>query len=192
MCSITAKETCMIINLRGTSGSGKSTIFREVMEQIGCVETLRSSAGKIQGYLLNGNVRVVGRYETACGGCDALPRPKGFNTMDSIEELVREWAPLGHVLFEGLIVSSVFSRWLRLSQELGKGAFVWAFLDTPLEVCIQRVYQRNGGKPFKHSKLEAKHSDCQRQIEKCREQGERVALIDHTKVVEQILELLCV
>ena len=183
----------LILNLRGTSGSGKSTIFLEVMNRIGCVEILRNSTGKIQGYLLEGNIRVVGRYETATGGCDALAHvPKGFNTMDPIEELVREWAPLGHVLFEGLIVSNVFSRWLRLSQELGRGSFIWAFLDTPLEVCIQRVYQRNGGKSFKHSNLERVYLGVQKQIEKCREQGERVVLIDHTREAKQILELLCV
>lgn len=140
----------MILNIRGTNGAGKSHLVRQLIDDLHGQEILNEK-GKILGYLLDGNIRVVGKYNVKCGGADTLPKPvdqPGWNSMDVVEQQVREYAALGHVVFEGLIVSSIWNdRWIRLSNEFPS---IWLFLDTPMEVCHQRVMDRNGGRPLRY------------------------------------------
>jgi hypothetical protein len=72
---------------------------------------------------------------TACGGCDRLIP---FNL---ILVLLQEYAARGHVVFEGVIVGSIYGRVGRLLETWGKES-VLLFLDTPLEECIRRVQLR--------------------------------------------------
>jgi len=125
-----------IINIRGTSGSGKSTLVRQLMDAHGPVTPLGSP--KILGYQCGPDLRVVGRYTNACGGCD------GIKTQDEVSTRVREYAQHGHVVFEGLLVSGIVERYRALAEELG--GFTFAFLNTPLEVCLERVHQRRAAK----------------------------------------------
>lgn len=130
-----------VVNVRGTSGSGKTTIVRGIMA-MGTVTPLDANK-KPEGYRvdvpsLSKPVYVVGPYTTACGGCDAVP------TQDEICRRIRAYAPLGHVLVEGLLMSHTFGRYAALDRELDAQGnhFIWAFLDTPLEVCLDRVRAR--------------------------------------------------
>jgi adenylate kinase family enzyme len=145
-----------IINIRGTSGSGKSTLVRRLMEAHGPVTPLGSP--KVQGYQCGPGLRVVGRYTTACGGCD------GIKTQDEICARVREYAQHGHVVFEGLLASGLHSRYRDLAREMG--GFTFAFLNTPLDVCLARVVRRRFAKgnfePLDPSQTVAKHKVVQR------------------------------
>jgi len=165
----------MIYNVRGTSGSGKTHLLRQIVNHYDGAE-ITDETGKIFGYRLPARLRVLGRYDDAIkgGGVDnitgalvkrfAASGGKG-NSMDAIEAQVRRWAGAGHhVLFEGLIVTGVWGRWEALAREL---PVHFLFLDTPLGVCYERVMARNGGKPIKGwpggSDLEAKHRSTERQ-----------------------------
>jgi hypothetical protein len=96
------------------------------------------------GYKLEGYgqrpLYVVGSYEAVCGGCDSI------KTQDEIVRRVEMWAPLGDVIFEGLLLSNVFGRWNDLAYRLRPTPFIWAFLDTPLELCLERINQRRAAK----------------------------------------------
>lgn len=142
----------IIINLRGANGSGKSTVVREIMGETREV-TLHSyeyttALGLSSQKQVVGNVDghwwcSVGPYRTDCGGCD------GIRTQDLICEAVRSAARKYRVVFfEGVIVSTIFKRYLDLDRELsGQGhRFIWAYLDTPLDVCLERIQLRNKGK----------------------------------------------
>jgi predicted ABC-type ATPase len=170
----------MIINTRGTSGSGKSTVVRRLLdhnkhkqvwsngteEVLVSVPTadepaelvpafsdkvydLKRKKYELLGYQLTlpgnhqrtllGNhvLRIVGKYETPCGGCD------GIKTQDLVEGRVRQWHAAGYnVLFEGLLISDIYTRWAQLAKDVGLSNMVFAFLDTPLDVCIERVKGR--------------------------------------------------
>ena len=140
----------MIINIRGTNGSGKTTAARSLFEEGGVDKPLVSYATKtgairwVTGvYVKKRDLIVVGSYATKCGGCD------GIKTQDLICEAVRAAAGLvRYVVFEGVLVSTLFSRYANLSEELGtaRRPFLWAYLDTPLDVCLKRIQERNGGK----------------------------------------------
>jgi predicted kinase len=165
-----------IFNIRGTSGSGKTHLVRQLVKKREGI-TITDDAGNIFGYRLPHNLWVLGRYDDAIkgGGVDNITgrlvkrfQAAGLegNSMDAVEAQVRKWAESGrHVIFEGLIVTSVWGRWVRLAQDL---PMMFLFLDTPMEVCYERVLQRSGGRTPKgypgNSDLEHKHAAEQKRI----------------------------
>lgn len=128
-----------IVRLNGTHGSGKSTVATKIMKYLNTVPIMGSK--KPDGYLVSmpagsrKKLFVVGPYETACGGCDAI------QPFADIWPRV-EWAAKKgyHVLFEGALVSTTYGAIGKESERFPE--FVWAFLDTPLEVCQARVNAR--------------------------------------------------
>jgi hypothetical protein len=78
---------------------------------------------------------VLGPYMTACGGCDRLL------PFDIIPQLIRKYAARGHVIFEGVIVGSIYGQVGAMMEQWGKDA-VLLILDTSLEECISRVESR--------------------------------------------------
>lgn len=131
----------MVCNVRGTSGSGKTTLVRDIMA-LGQVLPLGDNPKKPVAYQLSipsySPIFVLGSYENVCGGMD------GVKTQEEICDRIRQFAPLGHVLVEGLLMSTLFSKYVSLDRELlAQGVpTIWAFLDTPLDVCLDRVRAR--------------------------------------------------
>lgn len=185
----------MILNIRGTSGSGKSTVVREVASQLGEPELILGARERLEAYRYtgpNGPLYIIGSYKNQCGGCDALNGPLGGakGSVARADELVRQFASEGaDVLFEGLMISSVYGRWLALSKDF-PGQFYWLMLDTPLEVCHDRVLQRNGGKPIKMENLLGKWEGARNHSRKALEERETVIWLEHQRATEQVLELL--
>lgn len=192
----------MIINIRGTSGSGKSTLIRHLMNEaefVGPIQpTTAPFTGKqVIGYGLEGletfderDVLVVGRYETACGGCD------GIKTQDEVCERVRRFNRLGHVVFEGLLISHIYSRYKLLHEELATPTqpYLWLFLDTPLDVCLSRVQQRRAAagndKPFNPVNTTQKWMDARRVFAKAEQDGLQPRWLDWQNPLGQLEEVL--
>lgn len=137
----------MIVQIRGTSGSGKSTIVRSYVEQATRVQKY-TRAGRKQpiGYVLEGgllssaSIAVPGHYETACGGCDTLP------SYDDAFGLIRAGAGLAdHVLFEGLLVSEEVKRTVQLHRDF-PGQLRVIFLNTPVDICLESIRARRAAR----------------------------------------------
>jgi len=133
-----------IVNIRGTSGSGKSTVARRIMlfleEKHDNVQERGTIGGKerILGHQV-GPVFFVGKYATDCGGTDSMSW-KG--AADDICDLVHHKAMHGPVVFEGLMASSWGTgRLLELWERCEKKLHV-IMLTTPLEVCLESVNKR--------------------------------------------------
>lgn len=130
----------MIINVRGTNGSGKTTVVRRVLKQFPHEPLeLRGRSKRPTRYRLQSGGQgtiILGSYENlVTGGCDTL------KPIDEIERLLRRsQLEADHVIFEGVMVSRTFTRWASLANELGD--FWWLFLNTPLETCIEGVISR--------------------------------------------------
>lgn len=137
----------MIINLRGTSGSGKSTIVQNVMKRYQVKHAVRSKDDARKrpiGYILKSPttsrwLAVPGHYEIACGGCDTI------NSMDQVFAQVKEADAYGYdVLFEGAIVSTLARNVIELHLS-GHPVHVIS-LNTPLDVCLDSINARREAK----------------------------------------------
>ena len=137
----------MIINIRGTNGSGKSTIIKRFLQQYPYIELYgalgprRPEAYKLR---LPGNwLYIIGPYQTTTGGVDAM----GLSAIELIA-LLDKYRKLGHVIFEGVVISTYYGaigEWLKTHADEA----IVVFLDTPLEVCLAGIKAR-GGKNMKN------------------------------------------
>lgn len=186
-----------VINLRGTSGSGKSFIghsfLREFPHEEIYEEGWNKTKPRLVGYRLPGNLVVLGSYKAAGGGMDT------FSPHDRTQaiKLVRNHIETGaHIFFEALVISSTVPRYIDMVNELHDGGvmhkddFVFPFMDTPFDLCIQQIYKRNGGKPIKEENVHAHWKYMRRCKQRLADAGMHVEDIDHTRGYEQVKELL--
>jgi len=121
--------------------------------------------GKVSGYRFkyqDRTVFVLGRYANDCGGLDSSFSYKG--AADDVCEAIRELAEYGDVITEGVVAISSYGvkRMLQLATDLAAEGhhLILATLDTPQEVCIERVKARRLGKgntkPFDPGNLRSK------------------------------------
>ena len=180
----------MIINVRGTHGSGKSTIALELIKKYKG-QPIIGPKQKPDGYLLyllelTKPLYVIGPYATACGGCDAV---QPYNL---IWPRVLAYAKKGHVLFEGALVSSSVGE-IGRAMATRKDCVV-AFMDTPLEVCLERIRQRRLKKgdtrPLDPKNTASKHHAVEVSRPKLEALGLRCVTINYKKATKQVLEIL--
>ena len=135
----------MIINIRGTNGSGKSTVVTRVMELYSSkVYLFVEGRKRPEGYQLNDpsaqrpTLYVPGHYEIACGGCDTL------KTVDQVYELVNSANDRGDdVVYEGIMVADDVTRAVALSK---KATLHVILLTTPIVECLAAIQSRRDGK----------------------------------------------
>lgn len=207
----------MILNLRGPSGAGKSYPGFELLKEYGPpIEEIRTTEyfpnrktgeprkkPKLVGQVLPGDLVLAGRYTMGAStrlGKDESGKAKkgysggvdGFYPMDELTRMLDDLAEAhDHVYFESLLISGTFQRWLDFSERWKhKHEVVFATLDTPFELSIERILKRNGGKPIREDDV-AKH---RRQVHRCakkfHEAGATSYMVDHTQSYEQVRGLL--
>lgn len=125
----------MIIQIRGTSGSGKSTVMRKVMAEIvkdsaqpWDPETIETR--KMPLYYNRNGVIVLGHYEIACGGCDTI------GSVPQIFAVIKTLPEFDYLLCEGLLLSEDV-KWTLTVPDTRV-----IFLTTDPEECLTRVKQR--------------------------------------------------
>jgi hypothetical protein len=118
---------------------------------------------------LDDSVYVIGPYVSPCGGCDAI-QPYFL-----IPELVDKYAARGHVIFEGMLVSSTYGSVGASLEKYGKEA-VLLFLDTPLETCLEYVRKRRNArgveKPLNEKNTRNKYEQIAWFRKRMKEKGE--------------------
>lgn len=133
-----------IINIRGTSGSGKSYLAQRVMA---CYDrrTPHFYANRKQpiGYTFERSdgppLFAVGHYENpdGCGGCDNIAYGYDF-TYDLIQTHAGEGKD---IIYEGLVIASDVRHCIGLQNSYRHKLLVIG-LDTPLEQCLTSVMER--------------------------------------------------
>ena len=140
----------VIVNPRGTGGSGKTALVRRILADYGWgrggrVEPVRREgrarpiAYRLPHPLGGRPLAVLGNYGTAaCGGCDTIPLRDGG--LDGAFRLAAGLAAAGHdVLLEGLWLSGEHRR----TAELARGHALHVLrLDTPIERCVRNLAAR--------------------------------------------------
>jgi len=123
----------MIIQIRGTSGSGKSWVMKKFMEGFSWKAEYIDGRRKPVGYWSD-NLIVLGHYETPCGGCDTLGSARqifeyiGGHIISSVNQIV---------ICEGLLLSEDTKWALQAEEELKI-----LYLNTPVEKCIEQIKHR--------------------------------------------------
>ena len=178
----------MIINIRGTSGSGKSTIVYNLMKKYKTTNVMNKD-GKIEAtkiFAPYGDIYAIGKYTTPCGGCDGVP------TQNGVCRLIGFYSKHGHVIFEGLIVTGCYARYRDLLPTLGM--YCMCFLNTPLRTCISRVKKRRlkkgNTKPLNTFNTEQKYHQNKRVIERAEEDGLDYCILDYKRATEEVECLL--
>lgn len=155
----------VIVNIRGTSGSGKSTIVRSIMSLYPAKEAKYVPERKQPLYYILSDpeqperpkLAVIGHYESSCGGADTISKyMTGVlqeadedhgdpNSYDLIFGLVKELYDGGHdVLFEGLLITGDIKR----AKDLKASGYPLHIisLTLPIELCIESVKARRAAK----------------------------------------------
>lgn len=191
----------MIIQIKGTSGAGKTTLVKRFMQS---VNSFGFTEGYIEGrrqplyYTLNQDngksIVILGHYEAPTGGCDNI------KSIDQIFELVEDFHKLGcHVIFERLMITNDRNRIEALSNKY-PGAVKLLCLNTPLEECKRSIEQRRLDaynakknppplKPANHKNTEAKYNQFQRTLEICKARKSLTVLeVDRDQALIKILQ----
>lgn len=148
----------MIVKLAGTSGSGKSTFTLEFMKLWTFTPALWTpDKPKIKEYVATvrksdplgkrfHRVVVLGDYRSPCGGMDRVADKTQRYAMVARYSTVEHAKTL--VLCEGLIFGGVYgvTEGLGVLSEKSPVPWVYAFMGTPLEVCLERCRQRRAAR----------------------------------------------
>lgn len=197
----------------GTNGSGKSTIPKGLVELDKDSYVVKKNLAwqqkinvESEGHIVtkelnivtvcpNFGVILVGGYlpKTNIAGCDQLIRA----TMTAALKWIQGQTDLKdyHILMEGVVLSS--SKWHLdyFRDDLGIKPTMM-FMDTPYDVCVQRLIQRNAsqGKEFTNMKnVESKWHETKKKAARCIEgtdgyHGIDAFWVDHTKSIEESIE----
>lgn len=189
-----------IIKLHGCSGAGKTTVARAIMRCADVIEEVVRESGKNNKLKTEANVcklpmlktavAVLGSYDTPCGGMDTYP-----SDAPSITKLIDDYYKLGvHVFFEGLLLSTYYGAVGRHLEQYGDNT-IHAFMDTPIDVCLDRIKQRRlimkSTNKFDPMMTREKHFTIENLMLKCKMRGLRVVEIKYDEdPVKQIAYLL--
>lgn len=146
----------MLINIRGTNGSGKTTIAKSLMNGQAPVlmatqqvlaptkaEPNRMRTREIWGTPCQYGGIILGTYQKSCGGCDEFSWKGSHDGM--VTAIMWGMQNYRNVIFEGLTVTSSYQRYVdlaRFAKEKGHLSH-WIMLTVDLEECIRRVAARN-------------------------------------------------
>jgi hypothetical protein len=183
----------VILRIAGTFGSGKTTAMRGFFNY---PHTVLMSGKKIAGYKVDASaagimqpIFVVGKYDNTCGGTDAI------KTQAEIAEKILKAHPHGHVLYEGALVSASGLAGQVTQAIHPTGCDVYAFLDTPQDLCVERVKGRRlaagNDKEFDPKNLIDKFESVVNCYKNLRKEGTYdVRLIDHTDPHPKLVEII--
>ena len=165
------------INIRGTNGSGKTTLARKFVEtdtktKVFLVNGLRKTAFT---FCPRHNVVLIGGYrEGMCGGCDTLVKEQIVKLMQLA------WMSSANIIFEGVLVSDSKEPYYHLmkvfSDQIAQRIWGFAYLETSIDECLNRIYTRNGGKDFKAELVAQKYKNSIRYRKWHEAQGDCVVI----------------
>ena len=183
-----AKEHKLAVNVRGCNGAGKSTIpfslwendpdTFEVYWKYTSKPHVIATVSPKYGWL------ALGRYQTKTGGMDSLSSTQEIK--DAAEVF---WTTGYHLLMEGVVASTVRGTYVDLFNDLNqryqpRKVVIYNLLP-PLETCLQRIQQRNGGKEIKDDLVGKKWKIVERNAQKFKELGFNSIVADNSNITRE-------
>lgn len=175
----------LIVNVRGTNGAGKSTLPMTLMDdprKFVVTKPYKGKPTKIATVFPSYGWVVLGTYFTKTGGLDTFKNNE--ITKKAFWYILKKY-PQYHLLMEGIISSTIFSTYFELFNE-AEGIYperkiVVLWLKPDVEICLDRIQQRNGGKPIKEELVRAKAKMIARACKKFKDGGIEVIPWDNSK-----------
>ena len=126
--------------------------------------------------------------ENTCGGTD------GINTQAEIADRALASHPRGHVLLEGLLLSKVGPNAITTQMLAPTGAYVAAYIDTPLQTCLDRVQarrvERGDERPFNPQNTISAFKSTLAACKNLHEMGGvKVITVDHMNAFNETLDI---
>ena len=193
------------LQICGTSGSGKTTVARALMADCGAEPIMwwdnknkwTTSARTVKPIMYAGDhpggyrMYFLGSYETVCGGCDTI---NGVALVASLLQHLHDEEAEGICIFEGLMHSHMVGTIGAKQKELGVENHQRAFLDTPLQVCLDRVLQRRKergqSKPFNPSNTQKDWPRVQQCKFNCDNQGMVTQTVSHEAAIKGVYQII--
>jgi hypothetical protein len=174
----------MIINLRGTSAAGKTTIVRSLIRSVNTATPIFDALGERQPEAIE--LRFPGRALFALGpypaaGCDAIVSRLG---VQGVIDLLEKYSTRGDVIFEGLIISSMFGAigdWL-----YDHPPAIVAVLDVTMAEVWAGLAARQGDRQKAAKTQEAHHRKTFKVADTMRAIGMRVEMLRRDGAVDTI------
>lgn len=193
----------MITVLRGSSGSGKSFIAYKLLETVpnepifwpaNTPPNTNKTKPRIMGYHFAGDLFLVGPYTARkCGGADSISGGFPKAQLPFLERAARKFK---HVLFESLMGAVCKNEdWVDLRTRLETDRIsslpvIFPTMNTPQELCLERIRERNGGKSFNIGATNANWRRVNKHRQTLEDYGFYAPYIDHTRAYEHTVELL--
>ena len=179
----------LLVNIRGCNGAGKSTVPMSMLSDPDMyVEELKYSDGKRIGaftvFPAYGWI-ALGTYFNKTGGLD------GIRNMECVKTTL--YAAIGmypdyDIIMEGILCSTVFSSYSDLfhtiENQTSRQVMILSLLPS-LEVCLERIQSRNGGKPIKEDLVAGKRASVARSHEKFKQEGFTCVKVDSSRVPKE-------
>lgn len=181
----------IVAKIGGCNGSGKSSVVRALIDKYKIEPTHAYSSGKhtkIRVYDSHqSNYIVLGDYSNPCGGMDTI------TNKDERLALIKQYARGNNiVIFEGLVASKAYGATGQLALSKGhKGHWLYAFMDTPFHVCVERVLARRkaagNDAPFDPERtMRETYHVYENRLKSAYADGHRVLILNHTRLPKQL------
>ena len=135
----------MIVNIRGTNGSGKSSVIKHIIKQYPDNRIIK----KYRSYLPEPNYMFLGNYFDRKTGELAGNTGCGFDQLRIAEQKELVYKACEHlsnkatIFFEGFVVSGIHSSWRDVFEQVKhKHDIVIVHLHFPIETHFERVCKR--------------------------------------------------
>lgn len=163
-----------VFDIRGTNGSGKSSLVRNILKRH--KNELKLDEDIPYHFIPELNLCVLGRYDKQGSGVDNI---KGS---DRLQEFMRDKLKHHNVMLEGVIVSHVFERWDKMADSENWN-YHFFYLKVDIEECIERVKERrakNGNnKPYDPKNTIRFAEQTDRTIDKLRSNNRDITIIEN-------------
>lgn len=179
----------MLVNIRGCNGAGKSTIPMSMMSDPGMFvqELLYSDGKRMAAFTVFPSYGwiALGTYFNKTGGLDGIRNMEC--TIAALYAAVGMY-PEYDIIMEGILCSTVFSSYAELYHQIEQKASMQVLIISllpPLDVCLERIQQRNGGKPIKEDLVAGKRLSVARSHEKFKQEGFTCVKVDSSRVPKE-------
>lgn len=176
------KQGLNIVNIRGCNGAGKSTVPMRMMAEDPDVFMITQDGKDIATVFPTFKYVAVGKYFTKTGGVDGV---KNTDTMKKILSYLN-LLPY-HIIYEGILASTVFSTHRDILQQMESGvakrkATILNIIP-PFDLIRERILKRNGGNNnVKWEQIEGKYKTVKNNHPKFVDAGLNSIVVDNSEI----------